>query len=147
MDKSYKYSRAFRLHVLLTLIALVLEFVLGMYTALFVQFPETLSNGNAWQWSMSQSAITMSHILLGTLMVVMALSAMGFGFATKNKTAITTSVLGFIMIGIAYLSRTVFLSNIENDSYSFSMALGFVGAMVVYGMAYYLRRPTGQAIL
>jgi hypothetical protein len=45
------------------------------------------------------------------------------------------------MILIAYLSGSIFLGNIENDQYSFSMALGFIGAMVVYGLAYYRTRP------
>jgi heme A synthase len=141
MNRTQKFARLFHMHALLTLGALVLEFILGMYTALFVAFPDTLAGGNAWQWSFSNSAITVAHIILGTLMVLMALSTLGFGAASKSKTAILTGVLGLVMILIAYLSGSIFLGNIENDQYSFSMALGFIGAMVVYGLAYYRTRP------
>lgn len=53
MDRSMKLFKAFRGHVLAILVLLVVEFVLGMVTALFVQFPDLLTNGNAWAWSMS----------------------------------------------------------------------------------------------
>ena len=142
MIQSSKYHRAFRLHVLIMLIALVSEFILGMYTTFFVKFPDTLVDGNAWEWSMSQSAVVMAHVLLGTLMVLIALSAFGFSVAAKSKAAIITAVLGAAMILVAYLSGSTFLGNIENDNYSFSMAIGFLGAIVTYGLAYYLTRPS-----
>jgi uncharacterized membrane protein (DUF485 family) len=142
MIQPSRFTRAFRLHVLLAIIALVLEFVLGMYTTFFVKFPETLVDGNAWGWSMSHNAIVMAHVLLGTLMLLIALSAIGFASAAKSKTAIITAVVGAVMILVAYLSGSIFLGNIENDNYSFSMALGFLGAMVAYGVAYYLTRPS-----
>jgi heme A synthase len=145
MDQVQRQFRAFRLHALLTLIALVLEFILGMYTALFVEFPESLINGNAWGWSMTQSPVLLSHIILGTLMLLMSLSAFSFSIRTKNRTAIVTAVIGLIMVGIAFLSGSAFLSDIKQDGYSFSMSLGFIGAMVAYGAAYYLTRPSGQA--
>ena len=141
MNQSTKAYRAFRVHVIISLVALVLQFILGMYTTFFVKFPETLINGNAWEWSMSQSAVVMAHVVLGSLMVLIALSTLGFAVAAKSKTAIVTAVIGAAMIFIAYMSGSDFLGNIENDNYSFSMALGFLGAMVTYGLAYYLTRP------
>lgn len=51
MNQSNKLNRAFRMSVLITLIALVLEFIFGMYTTLYVKFPDELVNGNAWEWS------------------------------------------------------------------------------------------------
>jgi hypothetical protein len=146
MDPLQKKMRAFRLHVLLTLGALVLEFILGMYTALFVEFPESLVNGNAWGWSMSQSPIIMAHVLLGTLMMLMSLSATGFSIGTKNKAAILTGTVGLLMVALAYLSGGAFLSSVQQNSYSFSMSLGFMGAVVAYGMAYYLTRPNGPTL-
>ena len=145
MDQVQRQFRAFRLHALLTLIALVLEFILGMYTALFVEFPESLVNGNAWGWSMTRSPVILTHMILGTLMLLMSLSAFSFSIRTKNRTAVITAVIGLIMVGIAFLSGSAFLSNIKQDGYSFSMSLGFIGAMVSYGAAYYLTRPSGQA--
>jgi hypothetical protein len=138
--------KAFRLHSIIALGALALEFMLGMYTALFVEFPETLAKGNAWAWSMSNSFVTMAHILLGTLLAVVSLSALGFGVAARNRAAIATSALGLATVGLSYMSGAIFLSDIAKDAYSFSMALGFLGAMVAYGLALYFssRPPRGE---
>jgi hypothetical protein len=144
MNPSSKFFRAFRMTVLLTLIALVLEFIFGMYTNLFVQFPDSIVNGNGWQWSMAQSPIIIAHVLLGTLLLAASLLALGLGAALKSKTAIASSAAGLVMIGLAYLSGSVFLANIQVGGYSFSMALGFMGALAAYGAAYYLSRPASQ---
>jgi hypothetical protein len=144
MIQSSKFYRVFRIHVLLTLLALVLEFIFGMYTNLFVKFPDTLVNGNAWEWSMSHNAIVMAHVALGGLLVLISLSTLGFAIAMKSKAAITTAVTGVVMILVAYLSGSIFLTNIDVDGYSFSMSLGFLGAVVTYGLAFYLTRPTLQ---
>jgi hypothetical protein len=138
MEKTEKRLRTFRLHSLIAIIVLVLEFVLGMYTALFVKFPESLVEGNAWRWSMTHSFMVMSHVILGTVLMIIALATLGFAFAVRKRVAIITSVVALVMVALAYMSGTVFLSNIEEDAYSFAMAMGFVGAMVAYGLAYHL---------
>ena len=93
---------------------------------------------------MAQSPIIMIHVLLGTLLVAVSLLALGMAIAIKSKTAISTSLVGLVMVGIAYLSGSIFLSNTQLDGYSFAISLGFVGALVGYGVAYYLTRPIGQ---
>jgi hypothetical protein len=141
MNTSQKLSSAFRISTMVILLALVLEFILGMYTNLYVKFPETLVNGNAWEWAMSQSAVVTTHVILGTLLALLSIVVAGFAIALKNKAAIIVSLLGFAAIWFAYLSGSVFLSNIEADTYSFTMSLGFIAAMVVYGMANVFVRP------
>jgi hypothetical protein len=142
MEKIEKRLGAFRLHSLVAIIALTLEFLLGMYTALFVEFPENLAGGNAWAWSMSASAVTVAHVILGTLLVIVSISALGFGIASRNRAAIATSALGLVMVVFAFFSGTVFLSDIGKDAYSFAMACGFIGAMLAYGLAFHLARPS-----
>ena len=144
MNQSHKYQRAFHLVALLTLVVLVLEYILGMYTALFVQFPDSLANGNAWSWSMSQSPVIMAHVFLGTLLVVGSLLALGLSIAMKNKVATSASVAGLLAILIAYLSGSAFLANIQSGGYSFLMSLGFLGAVLAYGAAYYLTRASRE---
>src|SRR5512138_1799203 len=115
MEKTEKRLRTFRLHSLIAIIVLVLEFVLGMYTALFVKFPESLVEGNAWRWSMTHSFMVMSHVILGTVLMIIALATLGFAFAVRKRAAIITSVVALVMVALAYMSGTVFLSNIEED--------------------------------
>ena len=142
MEKKSKRMRAFRIHALIAIAALALEFALGMHTALFVEFPETLAKGNAWLWSMQESFVTMAHVVLGTLLMAISFSALGFGIAARSRAAIVSSALGLAMVGLSYMSGAVFLSNIAKDAYSFSMALGFLGAIVAYGLAFYFTRSS-----
>jgi len=144
MDQSLKFNRVFRLSVLVTLAALVLEYILGMYTALFVAFPDSLTNGNAWTWSMAQSPVIMAHVLLGTLLVVGSLLALGLSISLKSKTAISASMLGLVAVVVAYGSGSGFLANIDADGYSFAMSLGFIGALLAYGFAYFTNRSAGR---
>jgi hypothetical protein len=140
MENNQRFLKTFRLHSIIAIGALALEFIIGMYTALFVEFPETLAKGNAWAWSMSNSSVTMAHIVLGTLLALVSLSALSFGIASRNRAAIAASAAGLATVGLSYMSGAIFLSDISKDAYSFSMALGFLGAMVAYGLALYLTR-------
>jgi len=144
MNKQSKLFKTFRISILTTLILLVAEFVLGMYTALFVEFPDSLANGNAWAWSFSQSPVILFHVLLGTLLLVTSLIALGLGLASKNKAGVITAALGLVLVLVAYGSGSVFLSNVQNDNYSFWMALGFMGSLASYGVGYYQTRPFQQ---
>ena len=144
MRNTSKNMRVFRSLTLATLGSIVLEFVLGMYTALFVEFPDTLINGNAWPWSMKESPIIIAHVMLGTLLLLLAVATVIFGVTSRSKPAIVWSVTGFALILLAYMSGSIFLANVAEDNYSFLMALGFMGALAAFGAAYYLTRPAGQ---
>ena len=141
MKSSVKLMRAFRGHILVILVMLVIEFVLGMYTALFVAFPDSLAGGNAWAWSMSQSTAVLLHVIVGTLLALAALVVLVLGFLLRSRAAVLTGVLGFAAMAVAYLSGATFLSDVNQDLCSFSMALGFIAAAVVYGVGYYSMRP------
>ena len=135
-----KASNNFRWAVALTIVGLVAEFVLGMYTALFVEFPDSLVAGNAWGWTMTSSPVIQVHIYVGTFLVLAGLIALGLGIATRRVSAITTSALGLILILVAWLSGGAFLSNVAQDNLSFSMALAFLGSLLAYGAALYYTR-------
>jgi hypothetical protein len=141
MNMSPKLNQTFRMSTFVMLLALVSEFILGMYTALFVHFPDTLVKGNAWEWAMAQSPVIVTHVVLGSIMAILSILIFIFGIALKNKAAIVASFIGLAMIWFAYLSGSVFLVNIEEDSYSFTMSIGFIAAMVAYGVGVSFARP------
>jgi hypothetical protein len=144
MRNTSKNLNVFRSLTIATLVSLVVEFVLGMYTALFVQFPDSLVNGNAWVWSMKESPIVTAHVSLGSLLVLLTIFTVIFGFASHSKPAMVWSVIGLVMTLLAYASGSVFLSNVAEDNYSFLMALGFLGSLLSYGAGFYLTRPSGS---
>jgi hypothetical protein len=133
----------FRSLTLAILGSLVLEFVLGMYNALFVQFPDSLVNGNAWAWSMTDSPVIFAHVMLGSLLVLLTILTLIYAFASRSRPAIVWSLTGLVLTLFAYLSGSIFLTNVAEDNYSFLMALGFIGSIVSYGAAFYLTRLPG----
>ena len=145
MVDSTKFLQAFRTTSLLTLAALVLEFILGMYAALFVEFPASLVDGQAWGWSMKESPMIIAHMSVGTLLLVLALLALLLGFISHSKAAISWSAAGLILITAAYLSGSIFLTKVTENTYSFTMALGFLGSLLSYGAAFYFTRPPLKA--
>jgi hypothetical protein len=115
-----------------------------MYNALYIQFPDTLVNGNGWAWSMKESPIIIAHVFLGTLLVLLTISTVIFGFASRSKPAVIWSVTGLVLTLAAYMSGSIFLANVAEDNYSFLMALGFMGSMLSYGAAFYLTQQYGS---
>ena len=90
---------------------------------------------------MTESPIIFAHVLLGTLLFLLALSVVVFGFASRNRNAIVSSIAGLVLTGVAYMSGSAFLSNVALDNLSFSMSLGFLGSILAYFAAFYTTRP------
>lgn len=142
MNQTKKRFNMLRGTFLVTLILLVIQYVLGMLTNLFVQFPGSLPGGNAWSWSFTHTFVIPSHIVIGTLLIVMALVALVMSFRTRHVPEILAAVFGLAMIVYAWLSGASFLSNGQQNTASIQMALGFIGAVIAYGVGLYVARPT-----
>ena len=137
-----KATKFFRWAVMLTLLALVAEFVLGMYTALFVEFPDSLVQGNAWAFAFTGSPVIAAHIYLGTFLILMGLISLALGIATSRWSANITSILGLLLMFAAYWSGSLFLTNVQENMPSFLMALSFMGSLLAYCAGlYYTRAP------
>lgn len=133
-----KRYRVFRGTLLAILIALVLQYVLGMCINLAVTFP----GSNTSALASTQSALTQIHISLGTLLLILPLLTLGLGIALKQLWRVLMSLLGFLLIFLAFAGDAFYLSNFQTLSNpSFWMALGMMGALVVFGIEYYLTRP------
>ncbi len=146
MDKNLARLRSFRIHAAAAMALLIVEFLLGIYSALFVEFPSDLVRGNAWAWTMSKSAVVVAHAIIGTLILLVSAVTLGRGIASRSRAAILGSAAGFLLTLFAWLGGAWFLSNVQNDAASFLMAIGFIGALSSYGVAFYFAGPAGAAI-
>ena len=79
------------------IILLVGQYLLGMYTNLFVTIPDGV---NGWQW-MSNSLAIMGHVTLGTLLLVVSVALLVFGARARSRTWIVASLVGLVGIGAA----------------------------------------------
>jgi len=127
---------------LVTLILLVIQYIFGMIVNLYVQFPNTLSNGNGWGWAMTHTFVVPVHVILGTTLLVVALVGLGMSIWKRRIPEILVAVLGFAMIVFAWISGATFLASGQQNGVSLQMALGFIGAVIAYGVGCYIARPT-----
>ena len=131
----------FRLAMAAILLLLPLQFVAGMLANLYVAIPEPLPTGEGWTWSFAHSTVIPLHVLLGTLLLVLSLVTVEFGLWASARRAAVIAVGGFLCVATAYLSGMLFLTYGQSNLSSFLMALGFMGACVVYAVGFYVTRP------
>lgn len=129
--------RAFRAVVLAVSALLVPQFVLGMITNVYLPFPGALDGGKAWDWALSQPVIV-AHITLGSLIVILSVVAIVFGIMSRRPLAVVTSVLGSILVMLAWYSGEEFVVKGQQNLPSISMALSFLAALIVYTVGYYM---------
>lgn len=134
--------------VMLTL--LVIQYVVGMVTNLFVQIPSSLSSqyesGGAFyrywwaalRWILANSSIFLQlHVIIGILLVIGSLIVVGISIAMKRRAWIAFSISGSIFTIGAGVNGMFFVSFGQHDINSLIMALAFLAAFVCYVAGYY----------
>lgn len=131
----------FRVAVIAILVLLPVQFIFGMLANLYVAIPETMPTGEGWTWSFAHSAVIPVHVLLGSLLLVLSLVAIELALWASIRRATLVAIGGFLCIATAYVGGMWFLTYGQTNASSFLMALGFMGACVVYGVGLYVTRP------
>lgn len=131
-----KRYRVFRFTLLTTIIALIVQYVLGMVVNLSLQFPSPLSG------TFPPAMLIQVHVFLGTLLLLLPLINLGLSIALKRGRSILISLLGFFLIFSAYVGGMLFLGGVQENASSLLMASGMMAALVVYGWEHYLTRST-----
>src|SRR5258708_4739919 len=106
------------------LVALVFQYLLGMWSNLFVQFPEMGDQGRFWEFAWKQLPLAL-HIILGLLLLVGSSALIAQALKSKDKTWIKVSIVGFLAILLSAYSGSTFIST-QNDLYSLIMSAGFI---------------------
>lgn len=133
--------RLFRGTLLVVCVLLVVQYVLGMLANLDVQIPTNLTNGNAWGWVYTNSPLVQTHVLTGTLLLVLSLAALVLGSVARSTPAVIVAVVGLAMMLVAYLAGVSFLSSGQQSASSLWMSLGFLGALLAYFVGWGVTRP------
>lgn len=106
---------------------LVLVFVLGMMVNLYLAFPSNLSPRLAMTMSLVQF-----HIIAATLTLLTGLLALGLSIAERHTWGIGASLVGVVMLALAYGGGMGFLNGGYSNSASLTMAIGFLGAALAF---------------
>ena len=118
------------------IVLLVGQYVLGMYTNLFVQIPEGV---DGWKW-MSNSLVIMGHVTLGTGLLVVSVALLVMSARTRSRAWVAASLVGMLGIGASLFSGSTFMNG-QADAMSFLMACGLAVALLAYGTGLYVAGP------
>jgi len=125
------------------MITLVVQFMLGMATNLFVQIPTNHPGANppeyfsgvaqsvTWAILHGPSIWLVLHAVLGLLIVLSAFGLLLQTIPTRNRLAITTSVVGAVAVLAAGFNGGSYL-NYHQDFSSMLMATFFAIAVMAY---------------
>lgn len=138
--------RVFRGTLVVVCLLLVVQYLLGMLVNLTVPFPANLPRGNAWRWAFTATALVPLHVLVGTLILLASLLALGLSLVARSAPAVVAAIIGVAMIVLAYISGVSFLSSGQQNASSLLMALGFLGALLAYLIGWGMTQPARSAL-
>lgn len=131
----------------LTLAALTLQFLLGMWLNLFAAFPTTSQSyvgvmGTMMNFIFSGGMpVLMVHMMAGFLLLLLSVFVLVASIRTENN---RVAFLGFVGLGAIVLSGVSGLdfmfSGFQDNFYSYLMATGFILAFGSYSAELYLLR-------
>ncbi len=131
-------AKSIRKQAIGLIFGLAVQYALGMYVDLFVEFPEGADKGQLWQFAWSQIPLA-AHIILGILIVLGAIALCVRAARSRNKTWIWASAVGLVAVLFAWGSGASFIPS-QTDLYSYSMALSFIVAIMAYVWGLYADR-------
>lgn len=124
------------------IIALCVEYVLGLYTAAFVKFPEGAPKDSLWNFAFTQLPLIL-HIVLSILIVLGAIALIVKALQIKNTLFIISSIIGFLAILSASSTGSSFVST-QKEIYAFFMGVSFAVAVVTYLIGMYKSFPASD---
>ena len=117
---------------------LAVEYILGMYAAMFIELPKGVAEKDIWSFAWKQFPIAL-HIIIGLLLVIGSITLLIMAIRKKEKPWIWATVLGTVGVFGAFGAGSAFVSS-GAESYSFIMAISFLIAFAGYGWGLYKNR-------
>lgn len=110
------------------LVALLLQVVVGVADALWLDVPKT---GNAWAGSAPLMLLN-AHLLLGTAITLLALWMLVVAIRSRARVWIIATIVGLLGVVVALGGGSAFLSTNGDTGSSFMMAIGCVVAIAAF---------------
>lgn len=109
---------------------LMVQYLLGMATNLFVQFPQSQNASQLWEFAWKQLPLA-SHIITGIALLIGAVVLLIQSIKKRQRKWILVSTIGLVSIIVAGYSGATFIPT-QINIYSFIMSLGFIIALLSY---------------
>ncbi len=131
VSENPRVQRGLRMQATFLIIFLVIQYILGMVTNLFVHFPDTTVMDQLWAFARTQGLIV-AHIIVGTGLLIGSVAFVVRSVRSRSRRWITSAVIGLIAILAAFIGGVTFTST-QADGYSLLMALSAIAAFLSYG--------------
>ena len=116
------------------LIALIVQFALGIGVNLYVTLPAAGHPGHS-SW-FGNGALLALHAALGMFLVLAAIALLVRAIMARNVTLIATSAAGLAAMVLAFFFGATFTEKLT-DGYSLGMAIAFAVALACYAIGLY----------
>lgn len=142
-DRTAMHSELVTGSILLMEIGLVIQFLLGIYTNLYVRLPLIAPSLGMASWMgsmgtmMSQSArapLFMAHMVFGLLLTIGAILTVILAAINSRATATVWGSLGLASILVSGYGGLGYFFGGHHHGDSFTMAVGWLVAAIAYGM-------------
>ncbi len=120
------------------IIALILQYVLGMINNLFVTFPETNEISRLWIFALT-NVTEVLHIIIGVGLLLGATSLIIRAMRAKQRTWVIVSATGLAGIVISIFGGALFVTT-QADAYSLVMSYAFLVSLIAYGWGLFAAR-------
>ena len=135
MEEKEKKTVSLKKHGIVMIIALILQYFLGMASNLFTQFPDIKDAGRLWLYAWSQTSLAL-HIILGLLLLFGSIILIIRALIKRDFIWIIASVVGFLAIIGSVIAGAIFVTS-QSNVYSFAMSVGFIVALLSYFFGVY----------
>ena len=124
------------------LIALIVQFALGISVNLYVTLPAAGHPGHS-SW-FGNGPLLALHAALGMFLSLAAIFVLVRAIMARMVTLIITSAAGLVAIGLAFFAGASFTEKLT-DGYSLGMAIAFAAALTCYAIGLYVvSAPRGR---
>lgn len=119
--------------ILLPDILLVIQFLLGMYINLYIEFPKT---GPADAWSFAWHSVPVAtHIILGTLILLSTIANLVRAARMKNRHMTIIGSIGTAAMLLSVLGGERFITT-QHEWASYLMSFGFLVGILVFNVGF-----------
>ena len=142
--KDERISRLHRLAILV-LVLLAVQFVLGMTLNLFTTFPNIpggIVESNQFLPLFTEYPVLLVHYSLGVILFIFSIVILIFARGIREMHIFPVAMLGFFSVLAAFASGIEFMVHaFQNNTYSFTMSIGFIVALLTYFAMFYETKP------
>ncbi|HSX16706.1 MAG TPA: hypothetical protein VLH86_01235 [Patescibacteria group bacterium] len=126
------------------LVLLVVQFIVGMYLNFYTELPDSHPGTSGsfapsipWVLANHAGLALVIHVIVWILLTVGGIAVLVRAILSRRKAYIVGSSVGFLFILMAGSGGLSFLNRGGADKDSFMMAIGFIVALVAYGVTFY----------